>query len=618
MIDALSQLHFLRPLWLLALVPCVLLAWLLWRQRGQEGDWSRVVAPELLSHLISEDSVRRSRSGIPALLALWCVAVLAAAGPSWQQIPQPVLQKQDALVLMVDLSYSMLATDLEPSRQDRVRRKLLDLLRDRREGLTALIAYAGDAHVVAPLTDDNPTIANLLPALNPAMMPLPGSNPADAIDRALALLDSAGVRRGRLLLVTDGLTEDDTESITQRLEGEPRSLAILGVGTDVGAPIPLPDGGFLRDRGGEIVVPALDRQPMQALARAVGGAYKDLSVDDSDLDTLLAPDLLADDENTINRDRQADRWEDMGHWLVIPLLLAALVSFRRGWVYSVLLCITLGLPSPDTQAGPWEDLWQTRDQQGRRALQNGNADAAAALFEDPRWQATAAFEAQDYDTARRGFAAGDSADDWYNLGNTLAAAGDYEGALNAYDESLERAPDRADAMKNRQIVEQLKEQQQQEQNQQSQQGDSQNSPEQSEQNSDSQQNDSESSDPQSQESQNGDGNENDQEQGSSDPQRDQKDQQRQEASNGNRDEQGSPGSESQSEAPELSTPQPQIDTSQMQENIERDQAMEQWLRRVPDDPSGLLREKFRYESRRRQQQSNDQRQGTQRDKAQIW
>ncbi|MDP5071458.1 MAG: VWA domain-containing protein, partial [Congregibacter sp.] len=217
--EFLANFHFLRPYWLLLMLPCAVFGLLLWRQKGQEAGWSRIVAPELLEHLMSPVSLRRSRSGLPALLLAWAIAVLAAAGPSWQQLPQPVLQKQDALVLVVDLSYSMLATDLSPSRQDRVRRKLLDLLRDRREGLTALIAYAGDAHIVAPLTDDNPTIANLLPALTPEMMPLPGSNPVDAMERAIGLLDSAGVRRGRILLVTDGIRADELGTLAGILAG---------------------------------------------------------------------------------------------------------------------------------------------------------------------------------------------------------------------------------------------------------------------------------------------------------------------------------------------------------------------------------------------------------------
>lgn len=606
MTEAFASFHFLRPQWLLMLLPSVLLALLLWRQRGREGSWSRVIAPELLEQLISGESVRASRRGVPLLFLAWCLAAVAASGPSWQQLPQPVMQKQDALVLVLDLSLSMLATDLEPSRQDRVRRKILDLLRERREGLTALIAYAGDAHIVAPLTDDNPTIANLLPALNPDMMPLPGSNPAEAVERALALLDSAGVRRGRILLVTDGITAADGEAVQGLLAGEPHGLALLGVGTEVGAPIALPSGGFLKDRGGEIVVPALDETPLRHLASAAGGRYERLRVDDADLRRLLDDDLLIDEEDTISLDRKADRWQDMAHWFVLPLLFIALGSFRRGWLY--LLPLILTLPAERSLAFEWNDLWLRKDQQAQRALAAGDAQQAAELFDDPAWRGTAAYRSNDFEAAADAFAAGNSADAWYNRGNALAAQGRYDEAIAAYEKSLELMPDTEDAQKNLETVRQLRDQQQQ---QQSQEGQSQ------------QQDEQQDGEDQQQQQQNG-GDQNQQNQDQQNQQQGQQsssdsspdpgdpqdqgeaqdqDQQEQRGREPQEQDQGSQGNEEQREQPggQPMAP-PDIDTSAMQEDIERDQAMQQWLRRVPDDPSGLLREKFRYESRKRQQQ----------------
>lgn len=608
MSDLLQNFHFLRPYWLLLLLPCLLFALLLWRQRGREFGWSQVVAPELLAHLMTRESISRSRSGIPALIAAWCLACVAAAGPSWEQLPQPVLQKQDALVLVVDLSYSMLSTDLQPSRQDRVRRKLLDLLRERREGLTALIAYAGDAHIVAPLTDDNPTIGNLLPALTPEMMPLPGSNPVDALQRALGLLDSAGVRRGRILLVTDGVNARDAAAMSTLLEGQARQLAILGVGTEVGAPIALPGGGFLKDQDGEIVVPALDEAPLQDLARRSSGRYQRMTVDDSDLASLLTDSAIVDDEDTISIDRQADQWQDMAHWFVLPLLLIALGSFRRGWIYLLPLCLSI-FPAEKSQALEWRDLWLRPDQQGLQALSAGDAKKAAQLFENPAWRGTAAYEGEDYDSAVDAFASDNSADGWYNRGNALAAKGELESAINAYEKSLQLKPAQEDAEKNLEILKQLKEQQDQEQQQSNsdqQQSNQDGSPDQ--QNSDAEQEDS-----QSQNSQNQSGAQDQQ----SNPGNSQ-DQQSQdgEAGDGEQDaddEQGSQGDADQSEQQQRRPmPLPEIDNSAMQEDLEKDQAMQQWLRRVPDDPSGLLREKFRYESRQRQQQGNK------RDSSQIW
>ena len=282
-----EQLHLMRPEWLWGVLPGLLLIALLWRQRGRRGSWSDIIAPELLSHLIGDQQGTRPPNLLPVVLVAWLMACLAAAGPSWQKLPQPVIQKQDALVLVLDLSLSMKAADLPPSRMDRARQKLLDLLTERREGQTGLIAFAGDAHIVTPLTDDNPTIANLLPALHPDMMPLPGSDAADAISLAKGLLHSAGVRNGRILLVTDNVAQSQHSEIAETLNNTGIDLSILAIGTASGAPIPLPRGGFLKDDSGAIVVPQLDTGSLQQLASMVGGRFQALQIDNSDLNYLL-------------------------------------------------------------------------------------------------------------------------------------------------------------------------------------------------------------------------------------------------------------------------------------------------------------------------------------------
>jgi len=367
MMAFLSDLHLLRPHWLWLLVPLALLVWWLARRRENVGSWQGVIAPELLPYLIDGASARRRRGWLPVLALGWIVAVLAVAGPSWQKLPQPVLQKQDALVLVLDLSYSMWAEDMRPSRIDRARRKLLDLLEMREEGQTALIAFAGDAHVVTPLTDDHPTISNLLPALDPGMMPLPGSEPAAAIEAATQLLLSAGVPRGRILLVTDGLTDGDTDAIRAVLADSGARMSILGVGTAEGAPIPLPGGGFLKDADGAIVMPRLPVSPLRGLAASTGGVYRGITVDPSDLDDLLATNDDSRDADAREIDRKADTWADMAHWFVLPLLPLLLLAFRRSAVYG-LFPLMLLLPSEPTRADLWSDLWLTKDQQAARAL----------------------------------------------------------------------------------------------------------------------------------------------------------------------------------------------------------------------------------------------------------
>ncbi len=607
-----GALHILRPEILWLLLPAVLLALLLWQIRQRAGDWSRVIDPQLLPLLLGEGERQRSFNPLPLLLILWLLTVLAASGPSFRQIPQPVHQKQDALVLILDLSYSMLAEDVSPSRLDRARQKLLDLLNLRREGQTALVAYAGDAHIVSPLTDDNPTIANLLPALSPLMMPVAGSDSQAAVRQALTLLSSAGVRAGRLLLVTDGVHAQDLAPLASQLRNSGAQLNVLGVGTPEGAPIPLPQGGFLKDRNGEIVIPALLEAPLVELARDSGGHYQRLQLDDRDIAPLLEP-LDELNESSIALDRRADTWEDQGYWLLLLVLPGALLAFRRGWVACALPLLLLAEPQT-ANAFEWQDLWLTPDQQGQRALAEGDAEAAASLFDNPQWHGSAAYQAQQYESAEQAFAQGDSANDWYNRGNALARGGKLEEALAAYQESLARDPDRSDAKENLNLVEELLEQQkqqeqeqEQEQQQQSQDGEQENSDQQADnqqqqdqQNADQEQgqNQQQQSDPSSSPTEDSANQPSEQEQkqdqAQSDDKTEQDEQEEQQQSAESGKEEGDPADNEQSSAQANAAP---VDP----EALEDQQAMEQWLRRVPDDPAGLLREKFRYESRQREQ-----------------
>lgn len=610
-----TGIHWMRPEWLWTLLPAMILLLLLWRQRRRTGSWQSVIAPELLRYLVSDSTAARGRNLLPLVFLGWLLAALAAAGPSWQKIPQPVHQKQDALVVLLDLSLSMNAADLAPSRLDRARQKLLDLLQQRREGQTGLIAYAGDAHIVTPLTDDTPTIANLLPALNPGMMPVPGSEPVSAVSQALELLRSAGIRGGRVLLVTDGVSERDRAGIEKVLAGSDAQFSVMGVGTAAGAPIPLPEGGFIKNDKGTIVMPGLDEQGLRELAAATGGSYRRMQIDDSDIDALLTTSPLDEREETLALDRTADTWEDQGYLLILVLLPLALALFRRGWLLSLLpvLLPALLLVQPEPViAQSWDDLWLTPDQQGQQALQQGDAEAAASLFKNPEWAGTAAYQSGDYETAVEKFAGMQDANSLYNRGNALARVQKLDEAIAAYEESLVLQPDQTDASDNLELLKKLKEQQQQQQDRQQDQSEQQNQKQQdqSEQQDQNQQQDQgqqqDQSQQQDQNPQQGQGQNQQQDQG------EQQDQSEQEntASQG-KPEEGEQAT--QEEQAQQATEQPQdgdpADSQQQQQaagadagDEEQDQAMEQWLRRVPDDPSGLLRQKFRYESLQRQQQ----------------
>lgn len=563
--------HFLRPGWLLALVPAVLCGWLWMRGQRFASDWQSEIDPELLEVLMDGSTTSKSRTRgwwFALLLSLGCFGL---AGPTWERLPQPVEQKQDALVIVLDLSLSMFAEDTKPSRIIRAKQKITDVLDRRNEGYSALVAYAGDAHIVSPLTDDSNTIQNLLVALNPAMMPVLGSNLEAALTIAHELFTNANITQGRILLVTDGI---DNINDATRFASPLYPLSILAVGTKSGARVELgfanQPGRFLQDQTGEFVVAKLDESRLESIVDLTHGRYASVALSDSDLDYLLGTPLPQEDE-TIEVDREFDTWRDVGYWFVIALLPLMLLTFRRGLFAGFALVVVLAQPVP-AQAGWWDDLWQRRDQQAIESLRSGEPERAGALFESELWRGIAKYRSSSFDEAAAAFSADPSATGHFNRGNSLAKLGQYQAAIDAYDRTLALAVDHDDAAFNKALVEKLLEQEQEQDsgndNQQNQDQDSNTDQQPSSQD----QSESQDSDAQQQP-----------EEGEENPNDQPSDQQSQEQSKPEAGE-----NEEEQEAQE-----------QLAERDENTEAMEQWLRRVPDDPGGLLRRKFKFETNQR-------------------
>jgi len=576
--------HLLRPDLLWALLACPLVALALWYRRAHQGDWTKVIDAELLPYLLPDQrgKAQQSRIWMPTLLL--ALVTLGAAGPSLQRVELPVIKRADALIIVLDLSASMLAADVQPSRVQRARQKILDLLDTREEGVTGLVVFAGDAHVVTPLTDDTRTIANLMPALSPAIMPLPGANATSAVELAAELLMTAGSQGGHILLMTDGLPGFESNRVRSALDDSGASLAILGIGTTTGAPIPLPNGGFLKDNAGEIVIPALERDHLATVAQELDAPYEEVRLDEKDIEALTQRDPLAT-EGELDLDRQTDAWQDQGFWLAALVALLLLPAFRKGVVASIALVLLTHAPPPE--AAGWDDLWLTADQQGARHLSAGEASDAARAFADPNWRGVAEYKAGSYDQAAKSFAGETTADNLYNLGNSLALQGDLRGSLSAYDESLSLAPDAEDAITNREFIQSLLDQQEQQQDQENQEGD------QSEDDNDSESQGDNSSD-------SSDQGEQEQNEGENSDESDSVQSDQSESEQGQEQSQQDPSmadaQEMNTEALEAAT---QEQMAKFDEALEEQQALEQWLRRVPDDPGGLLRRKFRYQTMQR-------------------
>ena len=557
----------LRPAWLLLLVPCAWLLWNLWRRERRSARWQLLLPRPFHALLLSGTDGRGSRLPWLALGLAWLLALLALLGPSWQRMEQASTSRGDALVAILDLTPRMLASDLSPSRLEQARRTLVDLLEARRGAQTGIIVYAGSAHVLVPLSDDLATALNLLGALKPSIMPEPGQRADLAVARALELLEQAGQGSGRLLLLTSGLSDTEQAAIAA-LPRDGDRLDVLGVGTARGAPIVLEDGSFLKDAQGAIVLPRLDAASHQRFAQQVGGAYQPLRPDSADLRALglLA---AATSEEEHGQALPLEHWVDQGYWLLLPLLLLAACAGRRGWLFC--LPLLLFMPVPGYAA---DTLWLRADQQGQRLLDAGQPEDAARVFADPQRQGYALYLAGQYAEAAERFAQGDQAADHYNRGNALALADQLEAALQAYDQALERDPQLEQARHNRQQVEELLRQRQAERERQ------------------------QAQEPPSREAPSGQASPiaggageqpTDAEAEPGEAQSGEPNPPREATAAGG---QGSAGSDGD---PAAAT------ATQAPLDRERRQALEQWLRQIPDDPAELLRRKFRLEQQQRQE-----------------
>jgi Ca-activated chloride channel homolog len=638
-----ADFHFLRPLWLLLLLAAPAF-WLLRRRgRADAGAWRNAIDPHLLPHLIERIDAGTGRSGVVLAVALWTLACLALAGPAWEREPMPLYRNQAARVLALELSATMMAQDEKPSRFERARYKLVDILERSKDYQTALIGYAGEAFVAAPLTDDIGTVGNLVDALDPSTMPVAGNRASSAIQQAVKLIQQAGLRSGEIILLADG-ANDRAVAAARAAHKDGFTVSVLGIGSPNGAPVALAQGDFLKDDSGNVIIARRDDASLAAVAQAGGGKYVTLSPDSHDIDALLVDRADASapaDANKATMDLAAStRWRDRGPWLLLLLVPLSALAFRRGWLMA--LALVLLAPAPRAEAASFKDLWLRSDQQAAAALAQGDAKTAANVAQSPDWRGSASYRTGDFEAAAADYAKVGNADGAYNEGNALARLGKYEDAIAAYDRALEIAPGMDDAKANKAAVEEwLKRQQKQDKSQkQNQKGgpksDKQQSPddksdksdEQQKQDQSGEQNEKQQQDQQDQgesESQQG-GDE--KEKQSNSPQSADQQQEKQDSSEGTEGStsdaqaqtepsEGKPSSEQQqalSKAIDQSLAQgakpdkdgkPNAAVEEDDATQEKRQALEHLLQRVPDDPGGLLRRKFLLEHQRRQQGGGD-------------
>lgn len=444
--------HFLRPWWWLALTPLPLALWMLARSGGGRAALARLADAALLPHLVRDGGAQR-RFAWGLLTLAWLLATAALAGPSWQRVETPLYVNGAARVVALSLSHDMLAQDLAPDRLTRARFAVRDLLDAAGDARTALVAYAGAAFTVAPLTSDKHTVLNLLRALQPDVMPVAGNDAAAGISRSAQLLHDAQVRGGEIILVGDRAGAAAVAA-ARKAHANGIRVDVLGIGTAQGAPVPQAGGGFASAGGGTLLA-RRDDASLRAVAKAGGGAYAILPADGGATPTFAAPVAMS---GHASQDERARVWRDGGIWLLPVLVILAALAFRRGWLV-VLALVVLPVAMPTAHAATPSSWFANRDQRAWQALQHGDPQQARTLARSPGLRGSAAYRAGDYAEAAKAFAQGHDARSRYNLGNALAKQGEYRQAITAYQQALQIDPHMADARVNLEAVEEWLKQQ---------------------------------------------------------------------------------------------------------------------------------------------------------------
>lgn len=316
-LSSLDQFHFLRPAWLLLLIPAGFLVWSVYQRSDSLRAWKRLISPHLLEHLLIREDSENSRWRPVYILGLaWLVGILALAGPSWQMQASPFSEDQSALFIVVKVTPQMLAQDIQPNRLQRSVMKIHDLLELKGDVRTGLIAYAGSAHLVMPLTSDAGVINNFAQALEPGIMPMDGDEPAEAIALANQRLKDAAVP-GSIVLITDYIDNSQLsalKAIYQKNAYETHILA-MAAGPEV---IPPPDS---------YPAPPLDMKSLREAAGIMNGTVIKVTADKRDVESLSTS-IESSIKNAPTQEGQ--RWKDEGYYLLILLALILLTFFRQG------------------------------------------------------------------------------------------------------------------------------------------------------------------------------------------------------------------------------------------------------------------------------------------------
>ena len=595
-----SQLHFIRPEWFFAFIPLLLITLVLLRVNKQGRSWTNIIDPKLLPHLLVGQSVKKSSINSLLVFIAGTLAIFALAGPAWEKRPQPVFKDKSALVLALDLSSSMDAADIKPSRLTRAKHKITDILKQRKLGQTALLVYAGSSFVVTPLTDDTATITSLLESLTTDIMPAQGTRTDKALLLASSLLKNADVRQGDILLVTDNIEKQAKRIFTE--VAKQHRISILAVATPQGAPIPLASGGFLKDRQGNIIIPKLNTSNFRDFNNIGNGRFSTLTANDSDIKTIITlfeQSQINTNNNSTKTKLIADSWYEQGPWLLLLILPFAALAFRRGSLF-VFVFFIIQQPQYVEASTFWDSLWKNANQRASEQLENNNPEEAAKTFNNKEWKAASYYKNKQYQETIDTLQDIDTADAHYNSGNAYAKLGQIDKAIEEYKKSIKLNSKHEDAFYNKKLLENQKKQQKENNKQ-----DSKNNKNQKNKNQDKKGDDKKQSESENKDSSEDKGNKQSQDEQSKQEEKSKESSEKNKQEEAKKREADKNKTEEEKAADKKENEKKANDKHAQQQKAKEQQATKQWLRRIPDDPGGLLRNKFKYQYKRQQSQQSE-------------
>ncbi len=489
---------------------------------------SRFAAPKALDTIAPGISpgIRWARIVLTALVLFCVVGALAGplAGFRWQTVEQ----KGVDIMVCLDCSRSMLAQDIKPTRLERAKREIIDLMGMIRSDRAGLVAFAGRAILQCPLTLDHGAFNLFLNALEPDYLPVGGTDLGGAIETALNGFETDVASEKAIILITDGEnTTGDAVEMAKKAADQGVKIFCIGVGSPEGAPVPDSDGGFKKDGTGKIIISRVDEPALEKIAAMTRGVYVRSVAGDMDLDRIYDQEIQGGMEKKTLKGGRQKVWENRFQWLLVPGILLLMVEMvlennRRGIFFSILFMSALLTLNPGVcYAGASASV-----KSGIEAYGAGDYDRAEKHFIDAQLDRPdmdelyyniggAAYKKGDFDAAVKNFTRARQTEDpglkpkaIYNLGNALYRSGDLKAAIKAYEELVSLSPEDQEARENLEFVKKkLEEQKKEDQKGQDQKGQDQKS--QDQQGQDQQGQDQQSQDQQGQDQQDKDQNDKD-------------------------------------------------------------------------------------------------------------